>query len=394
MTIDREALVELTRSLVNTPSENPPGDEAAVADVLVDRLEASPVSFSVERYEVLDGRPNVVATAGGTDGARNKRTPHVLLAGHMDVVPATPEDWTGNPYELRREDRCLIGRGTSDMKAALAAKLIAAEWYLAANPNDRRISLAFVSDEEWGGTGAKALADRGLDADVAVIGEPTDLQVCVAQKGVARYRITVRGRNAHSGMPDGGRNAVRGLTQLLVGAESLDAEVRETTTHPQLEPETVTITEVESGIAPNVVPGTAALTLDWRTHPGADATPDRMDDRINELVEGVSERCPGLTFEIEQTVFARGAAVDSDHELVRSLVEAARDVDVETRPIGFNAATDARFLIHDADVPTVLFGPGSIENDAHTVDESIAEDDLYQTARTYESFLERFDGSG
>lgn len=387
MPIDREELVAVTKSLIDTPSENPPGNESAVADVLVDRLTESPVAFSIDSYDVLPDRPNVVATAGH-DG--DPYGPHVLLTGHMDVVPAKAKHWTGDPYEMRREDGRLIGRGTSDMKAALAAKLIAAESYLSKHPDGCRVTLAFVVDEEWGGAGTKAVADRGVDADVAVVGEPTQLQVCTAQKGVTRYRIHVHGRSAHSGMPDSGRNAIRGITQLLQHIEELDTERRVTTEHPQLEPETVTVTEIEGGLAPNVVADSARITIDWRTHPQFSATPEATDARIDDLVDTVSTVCPELTFETERIVFARGAEIGATHELVRTLVSAAADAGVESKPVGFNAATDARFLIHDADVPTVLFGPGSIKSDAHTVDESIAEDDLYRTAQTYESLLERF----
>jgi succinyl-diaminopimelate desuccinylase len=377
-----DSVVALTRDLIEMESENPPGNEAGVADIIVDRLETSPIAFDVERYDVSDERPNVVATAGHGQS-------HVLLTGHTDVVPANAADWTEDPYTLRIDGDRLIGRGVSDMKAALAAKLAAAESYLQANPGGCRVTLAFVCDEEWDGLGTKALVDRGVDADAAIIGEPTNLQACIAQKGVVRYSLQVYGRSAHSGMPDRGASAVRGLTHALQLIQSLDEERRQNTKHPFLQPETVTTTEIEGGLGPNVVPDAASATIDWRTHPDV-TEPATTDSRIDELVAKLAEAHPDLEFEWERLVFARGAAVDPESDIVQTVVDAATEAGIDCSAVGFNAATDARFLIHDAEIPTVLFGPGSIADDAHTVDESIDRSSLERTVKTYETVLETY----
>jgi acetylornithine deacetylase/succinyl-diaminopimelate desuccinylase-like protein len=92
---------------------------------------------------------------------------------------------------------------------------------------------------------------------------------------------------------------------------------------------------------------------------------------------------------VDRTVFARAAETDPDHPAVAMVLDAARDRGVDAELVGFNAATDARFLVHDAGVPTLHFGPGSITDDAHTVDESVAVDDLVTAAAVYEAALER-----
>lgn len=381
MSVDRDALVELTRKLVEQPSENPPGDESAVAVVLEKRLEASPVPFEVERYEVEPERPNVVATAGDPDRGT------ILLTGHTDVVPANAADWSGDPYRLHKEGDRIVGRGTADMKGALAAKLLAAESYLS-EPAAGEVILAFVCDEEHEGIGMRALVERGIDADCAVIGEPTRLQVCSAQKGVVRYRITVHGKSVHSGTPERGINAIAGLDRIIQRLEGFDDERRHETSHPLLTPETVTVTGIEGGIAPNVVPDTAELLVDWRLLPGSPTDPEQLDRRIDDLVSDLAIDGQPLDVTVDRLVFARGAEVDPEHELINIAVDAAITTGIESETVGFNAATDARFLIHDASVPTVLFGPGSIEEDAHTVDESVCVDDLVSTAETYRNLLE------
>jgi len=375
-------LVEFTGELVAIASENPPGNEGEVATYLTERLAASSVPFDIEVHEVAPGRPNVIARVG------DPRNGSVLLCGHTDVVPAAATDWSGDPYDLRECNGRLIGRGVADMKGALAAKLLAAERYYHETDDPGEVILAFVVDEEHDGAGARALVDRGIDADAAVIGEPTELEVCIAQKGVLRSHIVVHGRGAHSGRPDEGLNAIVGAARVVERLETLDATLREETTHPLLAPETLTVTEISGGTAPNVVPDRVRLTVDWRLHPER-TDPGVLDERLVETVSGPLIDDQPLSIDLERTVFARGAAVDPESDLIEETVRAASAVGRSASVIGFNAATDARFLVHDAGIPTILFGPGSIERDAHTVDESISKADLVATMETYTELLTR-----
>lgn len=377
----RTATLTAARALITRPSETPPGEEAAVADWLVDRLAASPVEFDVERTEVAPGRPNVLARAG--DPARGT----VLLTGHTDVVPTDPSGWTTHPYEPVVRDGRLVGRGAADMKGALAAMLVGAERYLATTTAAGEVLLAFVIDEEDQGAGTAALVEDGVDADCAVLGEPTELNVCTATKGVVRYEVTVEGESCHSGRPDAGRDAVRGLRELLARVAALDHEL-EATDHSILAHEDVTVTEVSAGTAPNVVAGRADATIDWRFLPG-ETEPQPFDERVLEAVEGLTTDGVAFGVGVDRTVFARGGEVDPDHPAVEGVLAAARECGLDASVVGFDAATDARFLIHDAGVPTVHFGPGSITDDAHTVDESVAVDDLVAAAAVYEAALGR-----
>lgn len=300
-------VVDLTAELVSRASENPPGNERRVAEFVAERLAASPVPFEIERQTVEPGRTNVIARGGDpTKGT-------VLLTGHLDVVPASADDWSGDPYDPRVADGRVVGRGAADMKGALAAKILAAESYLRTD-DPGEVVLAFVVGEEASGVGSRALVESGIDADAAVVGEPTGLDVCVAQKGVVRYRVELRGESCHSGAPDEGVDAIAGLGRVLDAVNRLDDRLRADSTHPQLTPETVTATEVEGGIAPGVVADRAAVTLDWRFHPG-DTAPDRFDGLLSAALESALEPT-SVSVDLERTLFARGAAVPDDHELV------------------------------------------------------------------------------
>lgn len=373
-------VLELTRELVARASENPPGDERGVAERVLERLKASPAPFNVETTEVFEGRPNVVARAG------NPERGSLLLAGHTDVVPADESNWTTDPYNPTVRSGRLVGRGTADMKGAIAAMVIAAERYLDSAEDPGEVVLAFVVDEEHGGNGMQRLVDDGVSADSAVIGEPTGLNVCTAIKGVARYEVSVHGESCHSGQPDEGQNAIHGLRELLDRIERLDAAL-ESTGHEVLAHEDVTVTEVSGGLAPNVVADRADATIDWRFLPGT-TEPDPFDERLRSTLTDLSVDGFEFPVDIDQTVFARAGETDPDHPIVTSVIDAARENGVDAALVGFDAATDARFLINDAEIPTVHFGPGSITEDAHTVDESVAVDELTTTAAVYESILE------
>ncbi|WP_436348540.1 M20 family metallopeptidase [Natronorubrum sp. FCH18a] len=383
-TLSESTVVELASELVGRPTPNPPGDEGLLVEYLIERLEASPVTFDLETVEVKPNRPNLVARAG--DPAAGT----LLLTGHMDTVPANAEDWETDPYELSRTGDDLIGRGTADMNCALAAKILAVESYLDDDGSTGEIVLAFTIDEERGGSGTQALVDGGVDADGAILGEPTDMNVGIAHKGAARYELTVYGKNSHSGRPDKGINAIVKLQRVLERLEALDEEMREIR-HELLTPgSSVNVTEISGGLAPNVIPGKASVTVDWRFLPGMSTDAEWYDQRLETALEGLTYDGNPIDVEINRWDFGRAVESPPDSAVVTAVREAARAEGFPADLIGFNAGTDARYLVHDANIPTVLFGPGHIEDDAHTVDESIDVNDLVGTARTYRRAIELF----
>lgn len=379
----KEAILNLTTELVNRPSENPPGNEAYVAEFLRERLESSPVPFDIETYEVKPDRQNVIARVGDPEGTT------LLLSGHTDVVPANPDEWITDPYDLTQDGSRVVGRGVADMKGALAAKLIATEEVLKSDRPRGEVILAFVVDEEWDGAGTREMVARGLEADFAVIGEPTGMDVAIAQKGIARYELRARGRSSHSGRPDMGVNAISSLRKALDHVDKFDQSLHDKTNHRHLTPESVAITQIQGGSAPNVIPDQARATVDWRFLPDRSNDPTQFDDEMARLVEETKVK-NGSKVDVNRRSFSRSVEIPSDSELVQCTIAAAEGVNRSGEVIGFNAATDARYTVHDAGIPTVLFGPGSIENDAHTTDESVAVDDLVDASEVYERLLTEF----
>ena len=376
--IATEDLIALASKLVAYESVNPPGNEQHIADFLVDRLERSSAAFSVHRQSVHSGRSNVVARAGDSE----RRS--ILLTGHMDVVPADSEAWHRNPFELHQHESRLVGRGITDMKGALAAKLLAAEAFLDDADTPGEVILGFVVDEEVGGTGTESLMSEELSPDAAIIGEPTRCQIGIAEYRAVGYTLTVRGESGHSGRPDKAINAIDALRQMLAQMDGLATEVQSKLSDLFAAGPSLNVTEIAGGSAPNVIPGEATATLDWRLLP-TDHPPAVFDTALEAAIEAApTHSAAEVTW--ERTFFSAGAAVGEDAPIVTAVQQAALQVGIDAAPTGIHAVTDARALAA-AGIPTVLFGPGSIHGDAHTVNESLRVDALVNVAQTYRRVL-------
>lgn len=378
-------VIEEARAAVSVRTTTPPGEKELV-EYYLDRFEESPIEFDVETQRIDPDDPtrlNVIARAG--DPALGT----LLLTGHLDVVPAVESEWSVPPFDLtRREDR-LLGRGIADMKGSLASMLLATEAYFEATDDPGEVVLGFVADEETGGRGTQELVDHGIDADAAILGEPTSLAIGRANKGAARYDVTVRGESAHSGRPDQGTNAVSAVPQIIERLEALDSELEEYT-HELLVPRsTVTVTELSGGTAPNIVPAEATVTFDWRFFPGMSTEPEWYDENVRDAIGEVAVDGEPADVSIERWNFKPAAGIGADEPVVDALEAALDRVGLEAEHTGFNAGTDAGYL-EAAGIPTVLFGPGSIEGEAHTVDESMAVEELVAAVDAYEHAIEAF----
>ena len=323
-----------------------------VRDLLVGTLAAA------GENPVVDAAGNVRATKGTDEG------PQLVLNTHVDTVPP------GLPVE--RDEDVLRGRGSCDAKGPLAALLAA---FLAVEPSAGRLTLAVTPDEETLSTGANALvtgeyvdadgdpvAVDPLDADLFIVGEPTDCDVCTAARGRFEGTLTLSGSAAHAAEPESGVNAVAALEGALGAIRGFDDDRR---SHPRLGPPTLVPTGVAGGEASNQVPAEARVTLDRRSVP-----PETAEEFRTELGSTVREAVPGvdITFELTErrTPFLEAFDTDPEHALVRTLTAAAREVgggnDGTVRPFG--AATEASYF---SPAPTVVFGPGHLADDEGAV---------------------------
>jgi succinyl-diaminopimelate desuccinylase len=331
-------LLLLTRDLVAFPSES--HAEAPFVDWLAQQLEP------LDHLEVERVDDNLVARTTGSASTR------VLLAGHTDTVPAN-----GNAVP-RVDGDTLWGLGSTDMKAGLAVML-----ELARTVHDPAVEVTYVfyAAEEvaavHNGLG-HLFRDRPdlLAADVALLGEPTDATIEAGCQGTMRLQLTVRGARAHTARPWMGRNAIHRLGRVLAAVEAV----------PERRPvidgcefrEALQAVAVSGGVAGNVVPDLATLTLNHRFAP--DRTPEEAEAFVRSVVEPFLDDGD----ELEVVDVANAAAPSLDHPVLEALV--ARNALPVRAKLGWTDV--ARFAAHG--IPATNFGPGDATI-AHMADERV-----------------------
>jgi acetylornithine deacetylase/succinyl-diaminopimelate desuccinylase family protein len=372
--VDPHDVLAFARALIAAKSENPGGTEDEAAGVASDILTDLGATPAIVRSEA--GRPSVVASIGAGE-------PSLTWNGHLDVVPAGSLDtWRHDPWggEIDDDGR-LVGRGAADMKGPIAAALAAAaSLRRSGTPLAGSLVFHLAADEELAGVhGTQVLWDRGLLTQrAAIVGEPSELQVGLAQRGGAWFSATAFGRAAHGSQPDRGVNAITSMARFLLRLPEALPDLE----HPLVGRPTVNAALVSGGSAPNVVPDRCVADIDRRTVPG-EHDPERVRAPFLALVQSIRAEHPEVEIEIVLREWTEAAEAAADTDIARIAVDALAAV-TGTRPAmtGFTGITDARFYINQALVPTVICGPGSLSV-AHTANESVPFEDLVTGARAY-----------
>lgn len=376
--------VALLADLVRRPSVNPMGRdvsgpdylEGRVTDWLIQRFTA--VGLPWARQPVAPGRDNVVARLEAT----RPEAPVLLWDAHQDTVPA--EGMTIDPFVPTIHGGRLHGRGACDVKGGMAAMLSALD-RLQAGPRDATVVFSATVNEEFGFSGARALvrlwADgAGEPGDVAarrllggrpllaVVAEPTGLDLVTQHKGAVRWRVRVHGRACHSAHPERGDNAIHHAARAILAIEALAAELTTRDASHPCGPPTLNLGTVRGGAGVNLVPDVVVLELERRLVPGEAAAVAR-----DEVITRIAAACPAARVEheppfLESAGLSDGTAADSVAEWTARLAAAARRRGGGHR-VAARYGTNASVLAA-AGVPAVVFGPGSIEQ-AHTADEWI-----------------------
>jgi len=382
--VEPERLLGFARALIAARSENPGGTEDEAAAVAGDILAGLGADPTVVRGDA--GRPSVVASLSADHG------PSLAWNGHLDTVPAGAlETWSDPPFAGQVVGDRLIGRGACDMKGPIASALAAAAAIRAAGI-ELGGSLVFhlAADEELAGLhGTQVLWERGLlDQDAAIVGEPTELAVGIAERGGAWLTATAHGRAAHGSQPQRGVNAITSMARFLLrlpeGLPDLE--------HPLVGAPTVNAALIAGGSAPNVVPDLCRVDIDRRIVPG-ETDPEAVLAPFRAIVRDLRREHPEVDIDLEVREWTDAAEAPADSRVADLASEA---VAVETGSpaprVGFTGITDARFYINQAKVPAVIWGPGSLTV-AHTADEWVAVEDLITAARAYARLFVAFLGS-
>jgi acetylornithine deacetylase len=340
-------VVSLARELVAIDSVNPSlvpggaGEEAAAAFVLG---WAERCGLAAQRLEATRGRPSVLVRARGRGGG-----PALLLCGHLDTVGY---DGMQGPLLPRLDGDRLYGRGAYDMKAGLAAALIACR-DAAAEGLAGDVVVAAVADEEHASLGVQE-AMRSLRADAAIVTEPTELEVVRAHKGFAWLEVEVEGRAAHGSRPHLGVDAIVKAGPLLVALGELDASL-EATQHELLGRGSLHASLIEGGRELSTYPDRCRIQLERRTLPGT--SPADVERELAQLLERCCSADPQLIATSRLTLSREPLETPADAAIVELVQRHAGAVLGDPPNVaGASFWADSAFIAA-AGVPTVLFGP-------------------------------------
>jgi len=343
---------------------------------LISWVESYLDGLGVGHERVLDPtgtKSNLWATVGPAG------VPGYILSGHTDVVPVDGQDWSHDPFDLIERDGHVYGRGAADMKGYLACCLAAVPGMLA-SPLKRPLHLAFSYDEEVGCIGVRGLIAQLARAPVkpigCFVGEPTEMSVVIGHKAKRSLRVTVHGKTCHSSLAPLGVNAVEYAARLIVKIREInDRLARSGARDPLYDvPHTTGHTgTVQGGTALNIVPDACIFEFEFRSiaADSLDALVDEVTSYARDVLEPEMKKVApeaGIVFELKSGF--PGLDVSPQADVIRLAKRLAGQTDHGKVAYGTEAG-----LFDGAGIPTVVIGPGSIDQ-AHKADEFIAVSEL------------------
>ncbi len=381
----RNEIIDFARSLIRTHSENPPGNESAVAELIVKKL----TEYGIEDVKIKKrskDRPNVMAFVRG-----KKRRPVLLYNGHMDTKPlGNLGEWNFNPYSGRIVDGAIYGLGASDMKGGLAAMVMSAVSMMEANARPKgTLLLTFVADEEKGSiNGAKWLMERAqIDADAGLVAEPSGLSesfeyLHIAAMGLLAFDLIVHGTQMHSGLSNLGGcvNACLKLSDVL-STMSREFKLRYRNRLYPKGPVLNLADFISGGVHYGVVPGSCVAGNDIRLITGMN--PKEVECEVDGFLNKLRKRDPELEIEMQVKAYYEPVEISPEDPIVNSTMKAAEKVlKFKPRTAGFPATDDASFFIRGG-IPTIpAFGPGLLTC-AHKPNETVKIKDVIDATKIY-----------
>lgn len=368
-------VTDILKKMISYDTTNPPGNEAFLAEWVGEYLTSC--GFETELPSCGENRKSVIARIRMGDG------PKIVLNGHLDIVPAG-DGWETDPFTPVVRDGRLYGRGAADMKGGVAAMMEAAVRIA----EDRtglcgELCLVFVADEEIINRGTISCREGWKDADYAVIGEPTTLQIEIAHKGTARFEICVYGKSCHSGMPWNGVNAIEKVAAVIEAVQKFDESLKGIT-HPLLSRPSISVTMVEGGEKDNIIPDKCSVFVDYRMIPGD--TGDFVEQKLRWYLEEIKKRDSEFTYSVRRYINLEPGEVPVDHPWVVQTAEVFQQVFGKKAVVCDFPATCEQVLFVKEGIPTVVIGPGNIQQ-AHVVNEFVEIKQLSEAAEYYEALV-------
>jgi acetylornithine deacetylase len=390
---NKDAAVSLLKKLIATDSraidQGKDGREAEIQSYLASLLEETgcevelfePDNSRIEKYADFNlghsykDRPNLIGTLKGTGGGKS-----IILNGHVDTVEIGDlSEWTHDPFGGEIENGNLYGRGASDMKAGVAAMIMAAKCVKESGIRPKGdIIIQCVVDEEGGGNGSLACVERGLKADAAIVTEPTNLKILTCHRGAMHATIRTSGRSTHASMKWKGVNAIEKMAKVMSGLSELEKEWLARKRHQLLPSPTIMFGEIKGGAGASIVPEECEMKVDIKYLPFEDNR--NVQKEVEERIRMISSSDNWLKdhpAEIIWTLNTSPYEMDQNHPIVQEIQTQSLQIKEKAEISGLPSGADARIINNIGRVPTVIFGPGSLE-EAHSANESVPLGEYFQ----------------
>ena len=402
--LDTDACVRLAQDLIRVPSVT--GNERAVQDLValtleeagleVDRFEADVSRLKAHpRFPGMEVDRSEAVLVAGLLGQKDERS--LILNGHVDVVPVGDRHaWHASPWSAHIQAGRLHGRGACDMKAGVAVGISAAAALKKSGlPLRGRLTVQSVVGEEDGGIGSFAMAERGYRADAAYVLEPTRLRVIAAQAGALSFRLRIRGRSAHASVRYDGVSAIEKFELVEVRLRQLERSLNQQA-HPLFSDYPIayalSIGRLRAGSWSSTVPD--ELEAEGRVGVPVGMASGEVRRQFAAAIADAAQRDPWLCEYPPQVEWYGGQfdAVEVDPKLPAfAALQAAHaeEFGVPAELVGAPYGSDMRLLVHEAETPAILYGPGDIRQ-AHATDEWIAVDEIVQAARVITAASARY----
>ncbi|WP_165072238.1 M20 family metallopeptidase [Paludisphaera rhizosphaerae] len=369
----------LLADLVAIPSVNPMGRPVSGPEYFEGRIGAyledwfQQAGISTVRQAVAPGRSNILVRYE----APGSSAPTILLDVHQDTVPV--DGMTIPPFEPRVEAGRLYGRGSCDVKAGMAAMLLAFRRLCYERPKgSASVILACTVDEEYTHLGSDKLAETQKGIDLAVVAEPTKLDVVPWHKGSVRWKVRTKGVACHSSTPERGANAIYRMAKVVDALEAHAEELSRSVPHPKLGPPSLSVGRIDGGRSVNVVPDWCEIEIDRRLLPG-----ETWEEAVERARACVASQVVDPSVVEFEPPWGRMPALETPLgpwlEPLTKAVEAATGR--APALVGVPYGTDAGPL-GQVGIPAIVFGPGDIAQ-AHTRDEWIELDQVALAVEAY-----------
>lgn len=355
--------IDLLQNLVDLPSVNGSSGELALARKICELLQAE--GLPARCQQVDENKANVLLFLQGADRERC-----IVWNGHLDTVEGGDlAAWTSSPWQSEIREGRLYGRGSSDMKAGLSAMLCCLiNWKRRGIKPKTNLFFCATCDEERQGRGAEALLDYPeiASAETFIISEPTALHLCTAEKGCLWLKMKFCGKTSHAAYAEQGCNAA---TYAFIFAQALERALTHYH-HPLLGKSTVVITGIHAGIASNMVPDQAEMSLDIRLTPDLPKTV--LESIIHDCVEQTCRKAGGLLSIFFETGNERlPLALKEECFWAGEIRRASAELRVPCQDCGINFFSDASIFARvNPGADMIIWGPGEPQM-AHQTDEYV-----------------------